>query len=177
MSSDSEYDENASDQQSEDEQNGNKEVETTSNGATNDGDSEKPMSWQDLVCLCKIFYWVNIWPKANTSKIVGFSWAIDRSCEWIKMESAIKDPARSNSSGITRQRHHCIGWNGKWKNRSIRTADSSVTTWKPTTLLCSRLDTDSRIGLSNWWTVRSVGQFDWRKVHSNRRWFRYLSFW
>ncbi|XP_055319462.1 ATP-dependent RNA helicase DDX47 [Sitodiplosis mosellana] len=48
MSSDSEYDENPSDQQSEGEKNGDQEKPTTSNGTANGNDIEKPVTWTDL---------------------------------------------------------------------------------------------------------------------------------
>lgn len=51
MSSDSEYDEKASDQQSDDEKNDDQGAAATSNETTNGGESEKPATWQDLVCL------------------------------------------------------------------------------------------------------------------------------
>lgn len=50
MSSDSEYDENAPDQQLEEYENGAEDKPTTSNGVANGDESDKPVSWQDLVC-------------------------------------------------------------------------------------------------------------------------------
>lgn len=59
MSSDSDYDEKASDKQSEDIEIGDQEAATTANGTSNGGDSEKPTTWQDLVCLRNILSHIN----------------------------------------------------------------------------------------------------------------------
>lgn len=70
MSSDSEYDENASEQHSEDEQNGDEEVATTSNGATtNADDGDKPVTWQDLGLVEPLIEAVNELKWKTPSKI------------------------------------------------------------------------------------------------------------
>lgn len=56
MSSDSDFDENASDQQSEGEENGGEKEASTSNEIANGDESEKPVSWTDLVCTLEIFF-------------------------------------------------------------------------------------------------------------------------
>lgn len=71
MSSDSEYDENPSDQQSEgeeNEENGDQEKPSTSNGTTANGtDGEKSVTWNDLVrnCVNKVFGLIFNWKHVN----------------------------------------------------------------------------------------------------------------
>lgn len=55
MSSDSEYDENASEQQLEEDKNGVEDKPSTSNEVANGDESDKPASWEDLVSAGNAF--------------------------------------------------------------------------------------------------------------------------